>query len=488
MPVLSRRGFLAGAALLAAGVDAVRSSGPPSYAAALAAPAEPATGGAVAAHFVAAERQTALPCFDGSSLPMWTFSDTNWLPVIRLNLGDRLETVIDNRLPREGEHTSIHWHGIRLPNDQDGVPYLVQKPVFPGESHRYSFVPPDTGTFWFHTHCNTAEQLGRGLVGLLIVDGDTTEPYIADQTILLRDWRVDLEQGAFRKFVTTRGASRAGSYGNVRSANGAIQAEIPLPSSADCRLRIVNTDPTRIIELALDGAEAAVIAIDGVAVPPFQFGTWLLGPAMRIDLVVRAPEEGGVAHILDQRVGEPVALVRLIGSGAAGPRKSFDPLPLRAGHIPEPNIAEAGKLTFVFASVGSDKTVAAADNPLDALAIGSLCLASNDFWTINGKAWPGRDHSNIPPPLARLERGRSYVFKLRNDSKLIHPIHIHGHTFKVLRSSQRNLPIHHADTVLLMPEETVEVAFVADNPGRWMFHCHVIEHQETGMMGYLEVA
>lgn len=488
MSVLSRRGFLAGAACFASGIGAVRSSSPATYSAALAAPAEPVTGGGVAAHFVAAEREIALPCFGGNSLPMWTFSEERWLPVIRMNLGDRLETVLDNRLSREDEHTSIHWHGIRLPNDQDGVPYLVQQPVFPGESHRYSFVPPDTGTFWFHTHCNTTEQLGRGLVGLLIVDGDTIEPYAADETILLRDWRVDLDDGVFRKFSTTRGANRAGSYGNVRSANGAIQAEIQLPSSTDCRLRIVNTDPTRVMELALEGAEAAVIAIDGVAVSPFQFKTWLLGPAMRIDLAIRAPAEGGVAHIFDQRVGEPVALVQLIGTGAAGSRKSFDPLPLRAGNIPEPNISEAGKLTFVFASAGGNKAVAEADNPRDALAIGSLCLASNDFWTINGKAWPGRDHSKIPPPLARLERGRSYVFKLKNDSKLIHPIHIHGHTFKVLRSDRRSLPVHHADTVLLLPEETIEVAFVADNPGRWMFHCHVIEHQETGMMGYLEVA
>ena len=94
----------------------------------------------------------------------------------------------------------------------------------------------------------------------------------------------------------------------------------------------------------------------------------------------------------------------------------------------------------------------------------------------------------IPPPLAVLERGRSYVFELKNGSPLLHPIHIHGHTFKVLKSDRRSLPVYHADTVVLTPEETIEVAFVADNPGRWMFHCHVIEHQETGMMGYVEVA
>ena len=149
MPLLNRRAFLAGAACLAAGTGSVRSNSPASSGAALAAPAEPVSGGTVAAHFVAAERRTALPCFGGNSLPMWTFSEDHWLPVIRMNLGDRLDTLLENQLPREDEHTSIHWHGIRLPNDQDGVPYLVQQPdVQGGRSGRRSesSVDPATAT------------------------------------------------------------------------------------------------------------------------------------------------------------------------------------------------------------------------------------------------------------------------------------------------------------------------------------------------------
>jgi FtsP/CotA-like multicopper oxidase with cupredoxin domain len=485
--MLTRRRFLAGAACLATGAGLARSSRAAPFNTALAAPADPSAGRRVTVHLAAAERPAALPCFSGITLPMWTFSEETWRPVIRIDLGDRLDVVLDNRLSRDGEHTSIHWHGIRLQNDQDGVPYLVQPPVMPGESFRYSFVPPDTGTFFFHSHCNTVEQMGRGLTGVLIVEGDTAEPYAADEVILLRDWLVDFDNRSFRNFFTARGASRAGTFGNVRSANGAVEAEIRLPSSADCRLRIVNSDPTRIMELAVIDAEAAVIAIDGVAVPPFPLGTWLLGPAARLDLAVRAPGEGGLARIVDRRLDEVVPLVRLVGTGAARPSKSFNPAPLRAGRIPEPQLAAADRLEFVFAPAGDYGPAAAIDDPLSAAALGSLCLSSDDFWRINGAAWPGADHAKIPPPLAVLERGRSYVFSLRNGSKLMHPIHIHGHTFTVLRSDRRSLPVHHADTVLLTPEETIEVAFVADNPGRWMFHCHVIEHQETGMMGYVEV-
>ena len=418
---------------------------------------------------------------------MWTFSDADWLPTIRVNLGDRLDVVLDNRLPRDGEHTSIHWHGIRLPNDQDGVAFLTQRPVEPGETYHYGFVPPDTGTFFFHTHCNTAEQLGRGLAGVLIVDGDTVEPYAADETIFLRDWLVDFDKGAFRNFYTQRGASRAGTYGNVRSANGYGEAEVRLPSSADCRLRVINSDPTRVMEIAVVDAEAAVIAIDGVAVPPFPLDSWLLGPAMRFDLVVRAPGEGGVAQIVDRRLAEEVRLVRLVGTGPVLTRKSFDPVPLRAGRIPVSDLSIAERLSFVFAAAGSDAPVVAVEGSPDGFFVGSLCLSAETYWTINDRAWPGGDRAVLPPPLALLRRGRSYIFLLKNADQLIHPIHIHGHTFKVLRSDRRRLPVHHADTVLLLPDETIEVAFVADNPGRWMFHCHIIEHQKTGMMGYVEV-
>ena len=487
--MLSRRQFLTGAGGLAAGAGLWLHTGRgSSCGSALAAPAEPGPGQIVARRLVAAERPSTLPCFSGVRLPMWTFSDSTWLPEIRLAIGDRLEVALENRLPRAGEHTSIHWHGIRLPNDQDGVPYLVQPPVAPGESHSYSFEPPDTGTYFFHTHCNSAEQLGRGLAGVLIVEGDTTTPYAADQTIFLRDWRIDEDEQAFRDFVTKRGASRAGTYGNVRSANGSATADLRLPASSDCRLRLINGDPTRLMEIALGGAEAAVIAIDGAAVSPFPLSSWLLAPAMRLDLVVRAPTAGGIAGIVDRRLAEPVPLVRLTGAGTPGPKTDFDPMPLRAGRFPDPVIADAERREFVFAAAGAQAAVVATADPIDALFIGSLCASSDTFWSINGSAWPQGDRSEFPPPLARLTLGRSYVFSLKNASKLMHPIHIHGHTFKVLKSDRRALPVHHADTVLLVPEETVEVAFVADNPGRWMFHCHVVEHQETGMMGYLDVA
>jgi len=485
MRTVTRRRFLAGAGAVALGAG-LAGSGRGSAAVPLPPPIEPGAGRTVPLALIAAERPGTLPCFGGHMLPMWTLSGETWLPVVRMQIGDRLEADFTNRLPRVGEHSSIHWHGIRLPNDQDGVPYLTQPPVEPGGSFRYAFTPPDTGTFFFHTHCNTVEQLGRGLMGILIVEGDTTEPYDADEVVMLRDWRIDVDEGAFSSFLTKRGASRAGTFGNVRSANGAPEAVIRLPASGDCRLRVINADPTRIMEIAIDGAVAAVIAIDGIAVPPFPLSAWLLAPAMRVDIVVRAPADGAVAHLVDRGADPPLPLVRLVGAGLSRPSGAFDPRPLRAGRIPEPDLAAAETLDFAFMAGAGAAAVSPGDG-LDALLLGSICVSSDDFWSINGAAWPGQDHSRIPAPLAILERGRTYRLRMKNASRIAHPIHIHGHSFKVLASDRQSLPVHHADTVLLLPEETVEAAFVADNPGDWMFHCHIIEHQETGMMAYLRV-
>jgi FtsP/CotA-like multicopper oxidase with cupredoxin domain len=485
--MLTRRQFIAGATSIGAGAIVGEASARPRYTRKLGAPVELTDGKTVAVRLTAAERPMALPCFGGHSLPMWTFAEGEWPPLIRLNLGDRLEATLENRLPRADESTSIHWHGIRLPNDQDGVPYLVQPPVQPGASFRYGFTPPDAGTFFFHTHCNTVEQLGRGLQGVLIIDGDTTEPYDADTVLLLRDWQADLETGQFNAFYTLRGAGRAGTYGPIRSVNGAKNPEIPLPASGDCRLRVINTDPTRVMQIGVEGAEAAIIAIDGIAVQPFPLALWSMGPAMRIDLVLRAPPEGKLARLIDKSPPGRVELAHFAGKGAPRRKTAFDPAPLRAGRIPEPDLKNAERLSFLFQASEEGQALFAADAALGA-EVGALCLSSNIFWTINGRPWPDRDHARLPPPLAELKRGRSYIFMLKNDSSFVHPIHIHGHTFKLLRSNKQNRPEHHTDTLLLLPEEQAEVAFVADNPGDWMFHCHIIEHQESGMMGYFRVA
>lgn len=487
----TRRQLIAGGAVLGAAAAGAAVVGGVKwrrrYTRNLAAPLKLERGKTDSLRLVAAERPTALPCFGARPLPMWTFSEGAWPPVIHLKLGEQLDVTLENRLPRENESTSIHWHGSRLPNNQDGVPYLVQEPVHPGESFRYTFMPPDTGTFFFHTHCNTVEQLGRGMQGVLIVDGDTTEPYDADKVLFIRDWQVDLAAGAFNPFFTLRGAGRAGTYGVVRTVNGQINPQFELPAAGDCRLRLINGDPTRVMNLSIEGGEAAIIALDGFAIPPEEFTNWILGPAMRIDLVLRAPATGEVATLVDNAgSASRVELAHFRATGEIKTTDAFDPAPLHAVRITEPDLANAVRMNFLFQASETGTFVSMPEENLGG-PLGPLCVSARNFWTINNRGWPDRDHKRLPPPLAYLDRNSSYIFTLRNGTSFAHPIHIHGHTFKLLSSDKLARPEHHTDTLLLLPGETAEVAFVADNPGDWMFHCHVIEHQETGMMSYLRI-
>ncbi len=378
-------------------------------------------------------------------------------------------------------------NGIRLPNAEDGVPYLVQKPVEPGESYDYSFVPPDPGTFFFHTHCNTVEQLGRGLMGVLIVEGDEVEPYDAERVLAIRDWRLNEARDGFLPFLTLEGAGRAGTFGTVGSVNGAEMPDIDVPASADVRLRILNVDPTRVMEFGIEGADAAVVAIDGLACPPFPLRSWKMGPAMRIDVIVRTPEGGGSAVVLDYFAAKPVPLAHLVARGPAVRSGPFKPAPLAAARIAAPDLSTAEPQLFTFSATATAAAVQAAAGE-DGGFIGPLCLSAASLWSINKQSWPGSGMDRLPPPIARFERGRSYRVTLKNVTPRMHPIHVHGHSFTVLKSNKRDLPPHLADTVLLLPNEVIEVAFVADNPGRWMMHCHIIEHQETGMMAWFEVA
>ncbi len=430
----------------------------------------------------AAVRPTKL--FSDTLLPLWTYHD-DILPVIRVSKGGRLRTAFRNDLP---EHSSIHWHGIRLPNDMDGVPYVTQQPTPPGGEFVYDFTVPDTGLFPFHSHCNTAEQLGRGLAGALIVTGDETKFYDADLLCVIKDWRVG-SGGHFTAFSNDRGAARAGTFGAVRSVNYQHIPVMEAPAGGDVRLRLMNIDNSRVNQIGLEGAEAAVIATDGQAIAPFPFETWRLGSAMRLDLCIRMPAPGHEVNIFDYFAPEPVLLATIKAAGDGFVRSDFNPAPLYAADITEPDLSTAiyKRIEFSSAAVPSPRSVKLFNgkifDPMD-----GLCLSDKTFWAINKTTWPEDGHQRLPAPILNLKKDQTYVFELVNATPHMHPIHIHGHTFLYLNSNKQSLPKHFADTVLLKPKERIHVAFKADNPGDWMFHCHIIEHAETGMMSILRVA
>jgi len=416
--------------------------------------------------------------------PAWIYNDAPF-PVLRVARERELAVELKNSLK---EHTSIHWHGLRIPNAMDGVPYVTQQPVQPGEQFTYRFAPPDTGTYLFHPHCNTSEQLGRGLAGVLVVEGDETAPFDGDVVCIIKDWRV-APDGSFLPFVTPAGAARAGTFGALRTVNAHASPAIDVPAEANVRLRLVNADSTRIAELGVEGAHAMVIAIDGHAVPPFALQSWRLGPAMRLDLAIRTPAARPV-RLVDYFAAEPVTLATFVPREPAKRKRMPS---LHSAKLPEPDLSRAKFHTLALSTSAAAPDYAAApdvvlpDGTRIALA-DTLCLAQRSFWSIDGQSWPVTGHRHLPPPLIQFKRGQTAVIELFNTTPHPHPMHLHGHTFKVLSANKYPRPVHWADTVLVMPDERVRIAFVADNPGNWMIHCHIIEHQDTGMMAWFRVA
>ena len=458
---------------------------PPTYPTA---PAMPVDADAARVTLTAAPRQRRLKATPTDILD---YAEGDGPVVLRMKQGQWLQAGLVNQLQ---EHTSIHWHGIRLPNAMDGVPYLTQPPTEPGEQFTYAFQPPDTGTFFFHPHCNTVEQLGRGLAGVLIIEGDETRPHDADIVLAYRDWRIGAD-GKFLPLMTDAGAAKAGTFGDHRTINDKVQPVYQVPANGDIRLRFLNLDMSRIVDLGVTGADAWLIATDGNGLPPQKLKAWRTGPAMRADLTLRAPSTPGVrVQIMNYYAPQPIVMAELETVGPVLDRPAFEPAQLRMGHIPEPELDGAEEFPIRLTAATAPNAVA---NNLPADVVlpdgevlryaDALCLTPNIFWSFNGKSWPMKSHESLPPPLVTFQRGRTYIIELINQTPHMHPIHLHGHTFKVISSSKEEVVPHFADTTLVAPKERVKIAFKADNPGDWMIHCHIIEHQETGMMGIFRV-
>ncbi|MEM1272360.1 MAG: multicopper oxidase family protein [Pseudomonadota bacterium] len=400
-------------------------------------------------------------------------------PVLRLRQAERSVFDYTNGL---ADYTSMHWHGIRLPNAMDGVPYLTQFPIAQGETFRYDFTPPDAGTYWYHPHCRTMSQMAHGLTGMLIVEEAEDPGFDADISLNLKDFRL-AEDGSLLPYFTPRGAARGGTLGNLKTTNWQIEPTYEVPTGGIVRLRIAVTDTTRVYKLVFPATDGQIIAWDGHPVdvpvpwPTAEAPLWL-GPGQRVDVAMVMPAEEDRTLELTGLIGSStvfnVARLRTVGASLGRVAGDITPLPPNPIEPPDMSGAEVRELVFGWSPEGDG-----ADN--------GLCGAFDYiFWSINRTPWPGDAVPNAGP-VATLQLGRSYILRLRNESPNLHPIHLHGLVFKPIQSNQREIPANYTDTLLLLANETVDVALRADNPGDWAFHCHVIEHQKTGLSGYISV-
>jgi FtsP/CotA-like multicopper oxidase with cupredoxin domain len=440
---------------------------------------------AIAADFRLTPAPAKAPLVPGEpETAVWAYNGTVPGLEIRLRQGGRARIAVDNRL---AEDTTVHFHGIRLPNAMDGVPHLTQPPIAPGQAFAYEFDVPDAGTYWYHPHINSAAQVGRGLSGPFIVE--EREPIEVDRDIvwMLSDWRLLRDAQISDDFRNMHDMSHNGRIGNTVTINGRVRDTFAVKSGERIRLRLINAANARVFGLKFAGHRPMVVAYDGQPVAPHAppEGAVVLGPAMRMDLILDMTGKPGERfQIVDDFYrGLAYRLVDLVYAGTALRERPPDsPIALPANTMPEPDLGAAERhevlLNGGMMGMGMMRERGLGMSMMEMMHSGKV-------WFINGRAVLG----HVMRPMLTLKRGRSYVLALNNETMWHHPMHLHGHAFRVI--GRNGAPTRHRewqDTVLMAPREKVDIAFVADNPGDWMFHCHILEHQESGMMGVIRVA
>ncbi len=434
---------------------------------------------------VAAPTRTSLVGPPHPDTDVWAYDNRVPGPEIRVRQGERIRIRVENRLPEE---TTVHWHGVRVPNAMDGVPYLTQKPIGPSETFSYEFDVPDAGTYWYHPHQHSTVQVGRGLCGPLIVE--EARPITVDRDLVwvLGDWRLLDNAQISDDFDNRHDMAHNGRVGNTVTLNGKVPDTFAVRSGERVRLRLINAANARIFGLEFEGHRPMIIAYDGQPVTPHEppGGRVVIGPAMRIDLVLDMTGKPGSRSMVTDRFYRGLEYRFVDLAYAAEPlrdRPLDTPIALEPNKLAEPDVesAERHEVTFNGGMMGG--MMMSKGGGMGGMNMMEM-MHSGKIWFINGVSATGHVHE----PLITLQRGRTYVIAISNETAWHHPIHLHGHFFRVV--SRNGLPTQYRewqDTVLMAQREKVEIAFVADNPGDWMFHCHILEHQAGGMMGVIRV-
>lgn len=416
---------------------------------------------------------------DQAPSTLWLYGSSLPGPTIRARKGERLRIRFTNRLE---EPTSVHWHGIRIENSMDGVAGLTQPAVEPGESFVYDFALPDSGTYWYHAHNRSWNQVTRGLYGpMIIAEEDTPYQPQGDVTLIMDDWRI-ANDGSLH--VESLGArhdwSHAGRLGNWLTVNGTTLPHHDLPAGKPCRLRLINASNARV--LAIDPARLAghVIALDGqpLARPvPLGDAPLRIAPAQRLDLGL-IPEAGQTLALSEISGGEALEFATFAAVGPGSAVAASDTIPaLPPNRLAEPDLANARKITIDMTGGAMSGTAPQTyrGKPVDR----QVMMESGQFWAFNGAA------NLTEAPMFEARRGETILLEVANRTAFAHGMHLHGHHFRVVGNDGLE---PWRDTFLIDRQETVSVAFVADNPGKWLFHCHMLEHAAAGMSNWFTVA
>jgi FtsP/CotA-like multicopper oxidase with cupredoxin domain len=358
-------------------------------------------------------------------------------PPLRLRQGGELNVRLINEL---AQPTALHWHGVRVSNAMDGVPGLTQAPINPGTSFDYKFRPPDAGTFWYHAF--TSEQADWGLYGALVVDEKEAVDADRDVTLVLaiRPPALDPPELAL--------------------VNGEVQPDIAVRSGERLRLRLINATSARGFVLRLSGHAPWVMAIDGQPAEPFlpHEGRLALAPGGRLDLFLDATGSEGTSAAIVSGLGDGISIARLVyrpGNRAPPLRRRSPPPALPSNPLP--------------ARIDLKNAVRADMNVGEAFA--------------EGKTGSGF----LPPaPLFAVRRGRPVSLALRNPKARPAVVHVHGHHFRLLDRLDDGWKPYWLDSLVVTPG-VERIAFVADNPGKWLIDCRMLDQADMGTAAWFAV-
>ncbi|RGE19045.1 multicopper oxidase family protein [Leucobacter sp. wl10] len=424
----------------------------------------------------------------GQTVKTWGYRGASAAEPIRGNVGDLLRVTLTNDLP---DPTTVHWHGLALRNDMDGVPGLTQPAIAAGDTFTYEFALPHAGTYWFHPHVGT--QLDRGLYAPLIIDdpGERAD-YDREWVIVLDDWLdgvtatpddvfAELSRGMggmggmdggdmpMRMGNTLMGATSdllGGDAGDVYYPLYLINGRPKLDPETftakpgeRIRLRIINAGGDTAFRFGVTGHQLTITHTDGYPVEPREAESVVIGMGERYDAVITAGD--GVFAVIAEALGKVDQALAILSTGAGSPPPPGTALPQTRTPTSAAELQAAAAVRLP--AKRADRTIALELN-------GSM---EKYDWAINGT------RLDLDDPLRdvlAISEGERVALTITNSTTMWHPMHLHGHTYQHPDGGPRK------DTSIVLPGQALRLEFDADNPGRWLTHCHNLYHGEAGMM------
>jgi FtsP/CotA-like multicopper oxidase with cupredoxin domain len=376
----------------------------------------------------------------GQELNAWTFNGTAPGPELRVRQGELVQVTLVNK--DIGDGVTIHWHGLDVPNAEDGVAGVTQNAVEPGGRYVYRFRPEQVGTFWYHTHQDASQGVKQGLFGALVIE-PKAKAHGLDLALPVH---------------TFSGRTAIGTHDDVWHR--------AVPAGTPVRLRLINTDSASA-KFQLSGMQPSVVAIDGadIAPAPVPAGEPIeIGAGGRYDIAFRMPD--AVASV---QVEKSRAALVLSPDGTGSPTES----PSGPAFDPAARAQAKPALQGAYFDRTFDLTISK--------KVGFLNGRPGRHWALNGELYPR-------VPMFEVAKGDLVRINLTNDSSSVHPMHLHGHHFLVLTRNGKAVSPWSTDTLLMLPHERYSVAFRTNNSGLWMLHCHNLKHAADGLTMHLMYA